>query len=81
MRCSDGQSLAAQRMFGVCSNDIINQAYTKLGEEDFAQEQDGGATETEEDNSKEMADTAERMQEQFKLPRFAFGLFVLLLIE
>ena len=59
MRCSDGQSLAAQRMFGVCSNDIINQAYTKLGEEDFAQEQDGGATETEEDNSKEMVDTAE----------------------
>merc|ERR1712083_472113 len=53
MRCSDGQSLAAQRMFGVCSNDIINQAYTKLGE------QDGGATETEEDNSKEMSDTAE----------------------
>jgi len=58
MRCSDGQSLAAQRKFGSCSHDIADQTYTKLGEEDYADEQEG-ETGTEEDNSKDFAETAE----------------------
>jgi len=59
MRCSDGQSLAAQRKFGSCSHDIADQTYTKLGEEDYADEQEEGAARTEEENLKEMAETAE----------------------
>merc|ERR1712241_29312 len=55
MRCSDGQSLAAQRKFGSCSHDIADQTYTKLGEEDYADEQEEGAARTEE----EMAEMAE----------------------
>ena len=59
MRCSNGQSLAAQRKFGSCSHDIADQTYTKLGEEDYADEQEEGAARTEEENLKEMAETAE----------------------
>jgi len=59
MRCSDGQSLAAQRKFGSCSHDIADQTYNKLGEEDYADEQEEGETRTEEENLKEMAETAE----------------------
>ena len=59
MRCSDGQSLAAQRKFGSCSHDIADQTYTKLGEEDYADEQEEGEARTEEENLKEMAETAE----------------------
>merc|ERR1711936_996044 len=53
MRCSDGQSLAAQRKFGSCSHDIADETYTKLGEEDYAaegeEEEEGGTGNTEED--------------------------------
>jgi len=59
MRCSDGQSLAAQKKFGSCSHEIADQTYTKLGEDDYAEEQEGAATGTEEENSKELAETAE----------------------
>jgi len=58
MRCSDGQSLAAQRKFGSCSHDIADETYTKLGEEDYAaegeEEEEGVTGNTEED----MAETA-----------------------
>ena len=53
------RSLAAQRKFGSCSHDIADQTYTKLGEEDYADEQEEGETRTEEENLKEMAETAE----------------------
>ena len=59
MRCSDGQSLAAQRKFASCSHNIADQTYTTLGEEDYAEEQEGGETGTEEENLKDLAETAE----------------------
>ena len=52
MRCSDGQSLAAQRKFGSCSHVIADETYTKLGEEEYADEQEeGGASGTEEEKA------------------------------
>jgi hypothetical protein len=35
MRCSDGQSLAAQQKFGTCSHAISGEAYNRMGEEDY----------------------------------------------
>ena len=48
MRCSDGQSLAAQRKFGDCSHRISDETYTRLGEEDYRDEWVGGEEKEEE---------------------------------
>ena len=58
MRCSDGQSLAAQRKFATCSHNIADQTYTKLGEEDYADEQQDEEPENEVDKAKAMEETA-----------------------
>ena len=58
MRCSDGQSLAAQRKFATCSHNIADQTYTKLGEEDYADEQEDDEPENEVDKAKAMEETA-----------------------
>ena len=58
MRCSDGQSLAAQRKFATCSHNIADQTYTKLGEEDYADEQQDEELENEVDKAKAMEETA-----------------------
>ena len=58
MRCSDGQSLAAQRKFATCSHELADQTYTKLGEEDYADEQEDDEPENEVDKAKAMEETA-----------------------
>ena len=58
MRCSDGQSLAAQRKFATCSHELADQTYTKLGEEDYAEEQEDDEPENEVDKAKAMEETA-----------------------
>merc|ERR1712107_245357 len=58
MRCSDGQSLAAQRKFATCSHELADQTYTKLGEEDYADEQEDDEPEKEVDKAKAMEETA-----------------------
>ena len=58
MRCSDGQSLAAQRKFATCSHELADQTYTKLGEEDYADEQGDDEPENEVDKAKAMEETA-----------------------
>ena len=58
MRCSDGQSLAAQRKFATCSHELADQTYTKLGEEDYADEQEDEELENEVDKAKAMEETA-----------------------
>ena len=58
MRCSDGQSLAAQRKFATCSHELADQTYTKLGEEDYADEQQDEEPENEVDKAKAMEETA-----------------------
>ena len=58
MRCSDGQSLAAQRKFATCSHELADQTYTKLGEEDYAEEQEDDELENEVDKAKAMEETA-----------------------
>merc|ERR1712228_931113 len=58
MRCSDGQSLAAQRKFATCSHELADQTYTKLGEEDYADEQQDEELENEVDKAKAMEETA-----------------------
>merc|ERR1712055_407993 len=54
----DGQSLAAQRKFATCSHELADQTYTKLGEEDYADEQEDDEPENEVDKAKAMEETA-----------------------
>jgi len=59
MRCSDGQSLAAQKKFGGCSHRLVDQVYTSLGEEEYDEEQDEvGEEETEQEREEKREEVA-----------------------
>jgi len=53
MRCSDGQSLAAQRRFGGCSHDISDEAYSKMEGEYEGDEQEQEQEQEQEEQGKE----------------------------